>query len=283
MRARYILSTEHMFHRIFTAVALSAALIAPDAAGATGARTGCPSHYVDGRAPEIRNPKLANATRELCYGVFGVMHSGITRTPLWSAENLRAENVAAAQGMKRDNDFHAESRLPRNQRAELSDYARSGFDRGHLAPNGDMPDKRSQRESFTLANMVPQDGDHNRHIWAPIEGEVRKMAKKEGQLYVITGPAFLGNKLRKVGNVLVPSHLYKVVYSPRQKMAAAWFTENRAHADIQVIPVAELERIVGIEFLPSLSQQQKERMLRLPKIKQKKQKQERDFWSTSIK
>ncbi len=272
-----------MFYRIFTAVALSAALIAPGAAGAAGASTGCPSHYVDGRAPEIRNPKLANATRELCYGVFGVMHSGVTRTPLWSAENLRAENVAAAQGMKRDNDFHAESRLPRNQRAELSDYARSGFDRGHLAPNGDMPDKRSQRESFTLANMVPQDGDHNRHIWAPIEGEVRKMAKKEGQLYVITGPAFLGNNLRKVGNVLVPSHLYKVVYSPRQKMAAAWFTENRAHADIQVIPVAELERIVGIEFLPSLSQQQKERMLRLPKIKQKKQKQDRDFWSTSIK
>ena len=31
------------------------------------------------------------------------------------------------------------------------------------------------------------------------------------------------------------------------------------------------ERIVGITFLPSLSQQQKERMLKLPKIRQKKQ------------
>jgi len=274
-----------MFQRFFSAAAIAAALaatlLAPGLATAASAASACPSHYADGRAPEIRNPKLANATRELCYGVFGVMHSGITRTPLWSAENLRAENVAAAQGLKRDNDFHPESRLPPTQRAELSDYARSGFDRGHLAPNGDMPDKRSQRESFTLANMVPQDGDHNRHIWAPIEGEVRKMAKKEGQLYVITGPAFLGTNLRKVGKVLVPSHLYKVVYSPRQKAAAAWFTENRAHADIQVIPVAELERIVGIEFLPSLSQQQKERMLRLPKIKQKKAKSEstHDFWS----
>jgi len=276
-----------MLHRLFSTAAttlVAAVLLLPGLAGA--AASSCPDHYVDGRAPEIRNPKLASATRELCYGVFGVMHSGVTRTPLWSAENLTADNVASAQGMKRDNDFHPESRLPRNQRAELADYARSGFDRGHLAPNGDMPDKRTQRESFTLANMVPQDGDHNRHIWAPIEGEVRKMAKKEGQLYVITGPAFLGNNLRKVGNVLVPSHLYKVVYSPRQKLAAAWFTENRAHADIQVIPVAELERIVGIEFLPSLSQQQKERMLRLPKIKQKKEKTDkpaRDFWSTLLK
>ena len=244
------------------------ALLAPVLALASG----CPDHYLDARAPEIRNPKLAVATRELCYGVFGIMHSGVTRTPLWSAEHLRADNVASAQGMKRDNAFHAESRLPPAQRAELNDYARSGYDRGHMAPNGDMPDPISQRESFSLANMVPQDGDHNRHIWAPIEGAVRKMAKKEGQLYVITGPAFLGSDIKKVGNVLVPTHLYKIVYSPRQKAAAAWFTENRAHADIRVIPVAELERIVGIEFLPSLTRQQKERMLNLPKIRQKKAK-----------
>ncbi len=255
-----------MLQKILLQAAFVASLLAP----ALVLASGCPDHYADGRAPEIRNPKLAVATRELCYGVFGIMHSGVTRTPLWSAENLRAENIASAQGLKRDNAFHAEPRLPRSQRAELDDYARSGFDRGHMAPNGDMPDRRSQRESFTLANMVPQDGDHNRHIWAPIEGAVRKMAKKEGQLYVITGPAFLGTNLRKVGNVLVPSHLYKVVYSPRQKAAAAWFTENRSNAPIQVIPVAELERIVGIEFLPSLSRQQKERMLNLPKIRQKK-------------
>ena len=255
-----------MFHRFLAGAALFASLLSP----ALAAGSGCPDHYADGRAPEIRNPKLATATRELCYGVFGVMHSGVTRTPLWSAENLDAMQLADAEGLRRDNAFHAEPRLPRSQRAELDDYARSGFDRGHMAPNGDMPDRRTQRESFTLANMVPQDRDHNRHIWAPIESAVRKMAKKEGQLYVITGPAFLGTRLRKVGNVLVPTHLYKVVYSPRQKAAAAWFTENRARADILVIPVAELERIVGITFLPSLSQQQKERMLKLPSIRQKK-------------
>ena len=257
-----------MFQKLARQAVFLGVLLAPALALASS----CPDHYADGRAPEIRNPKLAVATRELCYSVFGIMHSGVTRTPLWSAEHLRADNVASAQGMKRDNAFHAEPRLPPGQRAELNDYSRSGYDRGHMAPNGDMPDPVSQRESFSLANMVPQDGDHNRHIWAPIEGAVRKMAKKEGQLYVITGPAYLGGDIRKVGNVLVPTHLYKVVYSPRQKAAAAWFTENRAHAEIRVIPVAELERIVGIELLPSLTRQQKERMLNLPKIRQKKPK-----------
>ena len=255
-----------MLRSFLARLGLAALLLFSGAAHAAG----CPAHYLDGRAPEIRNPKLAVDTRELCYDVFGVMHSGVTRTALWSAEFLRADNLESAEGLDRDNAFHAEPRLPRTQRAELSDYARSGLDRGHLAPNGDMPDRRAQRESFSLANMVPQDRDHNRHIWAPIEAAVRKMAKKEGALYVITGPAFLGSNLRKVGNVIVPSHLYKVVYSPRQKAAAAWFVENRSGAPIQTVPVAELERIVGIELLPSLTRQQKERMLALPKIRQRK-------------
>jgi endonuclease G len=232
------------------------------------AKESCADHYFEGRTPQIRNPKLASNTRELCFQVFSVMHSGVTRTPLWSAEHLESREVQAAQQLSRENSFHAEPRLPAGQRAELADYARSGFDRGHMAPNGDMPDRDSQRDSFSLANIVPQDGENNRHLWAGIEGVVRKLASKEGDLYVVTGPAFLGSDLRKIGNVLVPTHLYKLVYSPRQKAGAAWFVENTADAKANVIPIPELERIIGIDLLPALSAQEKERMLRLPNIRQ---------------
>jgi len=230
----------------------------------------CPAHYVDGRLPEIRNPKMTTATTELCYGVFGVMHSGITRTPLWSAEHLTAQNIDAAKNLSRENSFHPEPRLPARARAELADYARSGYDRGHMAPNGDMPDRESQHESFTLANMVPQDAENNRHIWAGIEGVVRKLAQKEGDLYVLTGPAFIGGNLQKVGNVLVPTHLYKLVYSPRQRAGAAFFIENRADAQYETLSVAELEERVGINLLPSLSTAQKQVLLRLPKVRQRR-------------
>jgi endonuclease G len=255
-----------MIQKAIAGIALTWGVLAAGAAFAGG----CPDHYVDGRLPEIRNPKLASATKELCYGVFGVMHSGVTRTPLWSAEHLKADNLDSAQGLSRANSFHAEPRLPPSQRAELSDYARSGFDRGHMAPNGNMPDRQAQRESFTLANMVPQDSENNRHVWAGIEGTVRKMAKKEGALYVITGPAFIGASLRKVGNVLVPSHLYKVVYSPRQKAGGAWFIENKPTDEYQTMTIAQLETTIGINLLPSLSAREKEAMLRLPKIKARK-------------
>jgi endonuclease G len=231
---------------------------------------GCPAHYVDGRLPEIINPKLGSATQELCYGVFGIMHSGVTRTPLWSAEYLTAGNISSAQNLSRENSFHAESQLPPAQRAELADYARSGFDRGHMAPNGDMPDRQTQRDSFTLANMVPQDSASNRSIWAGIEGAVRNMAQKEGALYVITGPAFIGAKIEKIGNVLVPSHLYKAVYSPKQRAGAAYFIENKPVDEYQILSIAQLEAKIGIDVLPSLSAKQKEVMLRLPKVRIKK-------------
>ena len=255
-----------MLHQILAGLGLAALLF-----GAEGRAGGCPDHYVDGRLPEIRNPALSIATRELCYGEFGVMHSGVTRTALWSAEHLRADKVAAAGDQSRINSFHAEPRLPRAQRAELSDYALSGFDRGHLAPNGNMPDRRSQRESFSLANMVPQDAENNRHVWSGIEHIVRKMAAREGALYVLTGPAFLGASLRKVGNVLVPSHLYKVVWNPRQKAGGAWFIENAPTTHYQTLSIAQLEKIIGIDLMPSLSAREKAAMLRLPHVRQRKQ------------
>lgn len=241
-------------------------LDARGAAPAVQAQT-CAQHFVSGQAPQFTNAKLAAATKPLCFNVFSVMHSGITRTPLWSAEHLQAQNIEAAQDLSRENSFHAETELAPGQRAELADYARSGYDRGHMAPNGDMPDRDSQRDSFSLANIVPQDGENNRHLWAGIEGAVRKMAKREGDLYVVTGPAFLGTDLKKVGNVLVPTHLYKLVYSPRQRAGAAWFVENRADAQPNVVPIPELERIVGIDLLPALSAADKERVLTLPKIR----------------
>ncbi|WP_082548208.1 DNA/RNA non-specific endonuclease [Massilia sp. Root335] len=281
-----------MLKKLFTPALVLASLLSlgachresphrPDArahadAGAAVARGGgaprpqsCNDHFVDGEAPRITNPKLGKATEALCFNVFSVLHSGITRTPLWSAEHLQAQNIAAAQELSRENSFHSEPRLQSDQRAELSDYARSGYDRGHMAPNGDMPDRDSQRDSFSLANIVPQNGENNRNLWAGIEGAVRRMAKQEGDLYVVTGPAFLGSDLRKIGNVLVPTHLYKLVYSPRQRAGAAWFVENAPDAKANVIPIPELERIIGINLLPALTDAEKERVLDLPEIHDK--------------
>lgn len=119
------------------------------------ASTQCPEHFAGGVAPTVTNSKLKARTQEVCFQAFAVLHSAVSRTPLYSAEHLTRSNLEAAKTLSRKDSFHPESTLPSQDRAELRDYARSGYDRGHMSLNGDMPDRSAQAESFSLANMVP--------------------------------------------------------------------------------------------------------------------------------
>lgn len=181
--------------------------------------TQCREQFAAGVAPVIINVQLQSRTQEVCFQNYVVLHSGISRTPIYSAEHLTRVHAEAAKTLSRQNSFHPEGALPARDRAELSDYSRLGYDRGHMSPNGDMPDRSAQAESFSLANMVPQVHANNAGIWAGIEGAARQLALNEGEVYVVSGPAFLGNDLQRIGNVLVPTHLWKVLYSPKQQRA----------------------------------------------------------------
>jgi endonuclease G len=130
---------------------------------AVAAPTSCPEHFASGKAPDIVRPALAAQVSALCFEGYAVLHSGVSRTPLAVAEHLTRARMAAAREIRREVNFHEE------ERARLADYARSGFDRGHMAPAGDMGTATSMAESFSLANMVPQNPGSNRCLWEGIE------------------------------------------------------------------------------------------------------------------
>lgn len=233
------------------------------------AQTSCPSHYLDGTAPDIVNQKLTPKTQEICYEGFGIIHSGITKSALYSAEYLTREKIAV--NISRKDEFHPESKLPANDRAELSDYARSGYDRGHLTPSADMGSVNAQAESFSLANMIPQDGTSNRGIWSAIEGATRHLANKEGGVFVITGALYQGSAIKAIGrnNVLVPTQVYKVVFSPKQQKGAVYIVDNMPSSDYKIISIAELEKTSGINYFPKLTQAQKEKTIEMPAPKKR--------------
>ena len=229
------------------------------------ASTQCPEHFAGGVAPIVTNHKLKTSTQEVCFQAFAVLHSGVSRTPLYSAEHLTRSNLELAKTLSRKDSFHPESTLPLQDRAELRDYARSGYDRGHMSPNGDMPDRSAQAESFSLANMVPQVHANNAGIWAGIEGAARQLATSEGELYIVSGPAFIGTGIQQVGNVLVPTHIWKVLYSPKQQRAGAYLITNDATREYSTVLVSDLEKMVGVSLLPGLSQQVRDGGMDLPK------------------
>ncbi|CAN5512010.1 hypothetical protein BH10PSE16_BH10PSE16_34790 [soil metagenome] len=229
------------------------------------AGTACPQYFAAGEPPVITNPKLKPRTQQLCFRAFAVLHSGLTRTPLYSAEYLTRKNMKNAGKLSRKESFHAEDALPESDRAELEDYERSGYDRGHMAPNADFATRKAQAESFSLANMVPQVHENNAGIWAGIEGAARQLATTEGELYVISGPAFIGGNLRKVGHVLVPTHVWKVLYSPAQQRAGAYLVTNNDTREYAVVSVSKLEKMIGISLLPGLPQSVRDAGMAMPK------------------
>lgn len=226
----------------------------------------CPQHFATGQPPRLVDSKLKPRTQELCYTAFAVLHSGKSRTPLYAAEHLTRQNLEMARELSRKDSFQAEDRLPERDRAELSDYSRSGYDRGHLAPNANMPNRKAQAESFSLANMVPQVHENNAGVWAGIEAAARELAREEGALYVVSGPAFVGTDLKAIGRgVLVPTHLWKVIYSPKQQRAAAYWISNDQTQDYEELSIAQLQQRAGIDPLPGLTAQAREQAMKLPK------------------
>ena len=210
----------------------------------------CPQFFANSKPPVLSDqPKL----RALCYDAFAVLHSGQSKTPVFVAQRLNRALVNDADE-KRTNKFYSDARLPRDERAELDDYKRSGYSRGHMAPAGDMPTAQAMAQSFSLANMVPQSIKQNGGPWARIEKDTRSYAQRAtGDVYVITGPVFAADSGTVGSNqVRVPSFLYKLVYDAQSHRAwAHWQANDDAARVTQPISYEELVRRTGIEFLPS--------------------------------
>jgi len=157
---------------------------------ATGNFGACTEYFANGQPPIVSNSKELHA-RSLCFNGFAVLHSGMTKTPIFSAEVLSRSRIDAAKGLKRTNKFFADARLPSAERAMLEDYKGSTFQRGHQFAAADADNEDAMAQSFSLANMVPQSPVNNSKTWAGLEKATRSYAHRaSGDIYVITGPVF---------------------------------------------------------------------------------------------
>ncbi|KAK7882826.1 hypothetical protein WMY93_029000 [Mugilogobius chulae] len=105
---------------------------------------------------------------------------------------------------------HPEVYLGENQ-ALNEDYTHSGFDRGHLNPNGHHP-VPSRNATFTLTNVIPQNPKLNQNSWRIHESELTELfLDRCSKAFVLVGAVpsadnwIIKNNVKRVN---IPDHIW---------------------------------------------------------------------------
>jgi endonuclease G len=244
--------------------------------------TACPQFAPHG-FPFSTEAKVASRAWHICHQAYSSYLDPVTRTPLWSAELLDGAGLGADE--TRTNDFRPDPDIPRDAQARSQrDFARSGYDQGHLSPAGDFrayaPEVMS--ESFYYSNIVPQDANNNRHAWQKLEIFTRQWAQARGKVYVVTGPLYSeGKALGFLGDskLAIPTHLFKVVFDYDRMEALAFVLPNKpivpAGVDVDsarggslkqweqelskyIVSVRDIEAWSGLRFDAGMAQAQRD-------------------------
>jgi len=187
------------------------------------------------------------------------------REPLWVSYHLTKDRLFGTQ--KRSDKFEPDPDLSYGERAELSDYYHSAYDRGHMCPAADnIFSALAMKECFYLSNMIPQKHSLNNGKWKELETRIRNFVKAKEEVWVISGPIFQKADeadIKKIGRVWVPTHCYKIVaYNEGSELKAVGFImrNDNETADLitYVFKVKDIETVTGLDFFNKLPEDKDE-------------------------
>ena len=129
--------------------------------------------------------------------------------------------------------FYEEPLLANEQRASISDYSGSGYDRGHLAPDASFDwSEESLEATYSLANIIPQIKEVNRDMWVKVEQYARDKAVELGSVNILnivkynTTPNRIGR-----GGIAVSIGFYKVLYNDDESYKECYYYANEPNAN----------------------------------------------------
>ena len=176
--------------------------------------------------------------------------------PNWVAYDLTSEEVAGVT--PRSKHFEPDPQIIGCPTTD--DYKNSGYDRGHMAPAGDMKwSEQAMTESFYLSNICPQNHNLNGGDWKALEEHLRTMATQYEKVYIACGP-IISAKPKTIGmyhQVAVPDAFFKVVLRKKGDSwsAIGFMMPNKAgHKSLNkyAMSVDDIEIITDMDFFYNL-------------------------------
>jgi endonuclease G len=189
----------------------------------------------------------------LCQQAYLVGYDAAAKLPKFVTYELLPQNAIGC--VARTNAFATNQFVPNG--ATPGDYAGTGYDKGHMAPDGDLSwDTQVEFESFLMTNMSPQAGSLNRGIWKLLETSVRGWAVQRNQSYTVYVGGIYGPGDKTIGKgVVVPHAFYKIVINNQTKEIAGWaFPHVAPYPNLGNdltkfrVPVQQIEQQAGVQY-----------------------------------
>lgn len=190
----------------------------------------------------------------ICREAFLVAYDAPVKIPVYVAYTLLPQNALGC--WPRTNAFVADQSL-NGTGARPDDYAGTGYDKGHAAPDGDLSwSQQVEYESFLMTNMYPQHGSLNRGIWKLLETSIRGWAVQLNQPFTIYVGALYGPGNATIGKgVIVPHGYYKIVINNATKEVAGWgFPHTKPYVNLGNdltkfrVSISQIEKAANVNY-----------------------------------
>ena len=190
----------------------------------------------------------------ICREAYFVAYDAPVKIPVYVSYTLLPQNALGC--FPRTNAFVADASLG-GTGARPDDYAGTGYDKGHAAPDGDLSwTAQVEYESFLMTNMYPQHGSLNRGAWKLLETSVRGWAVQRNQSYTIFVGAIYDGSDPTIGKgVIVPHGYYKIVINQATNEVAGWlFPHTKPYVNLGNdltkfrAPIAQIQEYAGVKY-----------------------------------
>ena len=194
--------------------------------------------------------QTARQLQPICRQAYLVAYDAAAKLPNYVAYTLTPPNALGC--VARTNAFAADQSVPGG--ATPDDYAGTGYDKGHMAPDGDLSwDPQVEFESFLMTNMSPQAGSLNRGIWKLLETSVRGWTVQLNQTYTIVSGGVYDATDKKIGKgVVVPHGFYKIVINNQTGAMAGWYFKHEGGQGNDLTKaraaISAIENKAGVKF-----------------------------------
>lgn len=190
----------------------------------------------------------------ICREAYFVSYDAPVKIPVYVAYTLLPQNALGC--WPRTNAFVADKSVVGG--AKPDDYAGTGYDKGHAAPDGDLSwSEIVEYESFLMTNMYPQHGSLNRGIWKLLETSIRGWAVQRNQPFTIYVGAFYNQSTEYIGagKVIVPHGYYKIIINNATGEVAGWsFPHTKPYVNLGNdltkfrLPISQIQTMASVAY-----------------------------------